>query len=236
MNYKNVRFKWGNGKFVESSKEKKEGFEKVEYEDLITKENKVTYHKYHDFVEGVISSVGINETSFGTFLRVNVKTGKDEITSIQVPYKDTYGYSRETKAFISSLRGYEIGKEVKINPVVNSFTRKNGKEGKDINFYINYKDETTEDGKSISTGYIAFNEIPPLEVEEKRGEKTYNNDKQMDYYYNILETVINNFSKYWDEVKASKPSNENETPSNKETANADPVGNSLEFNEDDLPF
>lgn len=235
MNYKNVRFKWGNGKFVESSKNLSEGFEKITYTDPETKEEKITYHKFYDSVVGIISSVGLNETQFGKFLKVNVKTGADEITSIQVPYEDKYGYSRETKALISSLRGYELGEEIVINPLVKSFKRKNGKDGMDVNFYINYKNKKNDEGKSLSTGYVAFTELPPLEVEEKRGQKTYNNDKQMDFYYNILQEVIVKFEKYWEEIKTNKDNTTGAESSTVEQSNSALEPNE-EFNEDDLPF
>lgn len=236
MNYKNVRFKWGNGKFVESAKQLKDGFEKVEYTDPRTKKNEVTYHKFYGEVEGTISSVGINETTFGTFLRVNVKTGDNEITSIQVSLEDDYGYSRETKAFISSLRGYEPGEPVTIRPVVKDFTRKNGKAGKDINFYFNYVNKKDSEGKSETTGYIAFSELPPLDKEEKRGKTVYNNEKQMDFYYQILEGVIAKMAKYWEEVKSKNTSTtpENSTPSEDRTSGV--LEPNAEFDEDDLPF
>jgi len=238
MNYKNLRFKWGNGKFVESAKQPSEGFQKIEYTDPDSKTDKVTYHKFHDEVSGIISSVGMNETHFGTFLRVNVKTGTDEITSIQVPYENQYGFSRETKALISSLRDYKLGEDVTIKPVVKTFTRRNGNEGKDVNFYINYKNIMNDEGKPATTGYIKFDELPELEKEEKRGKTTYNSDKQMDFYYEVLQKVVADFEKYWEDKKANSASNTegDASASAPEEEKAGALEPNAEFNEDDLPF
>jgi len=238
--YVNLEFKWGPSKFYERSKVAKEGFDAIPYVDKKTNEAKTTYHRLIDSVEGTISSVAVQETSFGRYLKVNLQTGKDEITSISVGLDDKYGYSREAMAFISSLRGYKLGEEVSINPVVSKYTKKTGKEGMNVAFYINYKNIQGDNGKSASTGYIDSKKITAVVEEEKLGKKTFNYDARMQFYYDTLETIKANFSEYWDKIKAdaaAKKSNDNTgtTPDSNNTKQESPV-NAEPFDDDDLPF
>jgi hypothetical protein len=242
--YVNLEFKWGASKFYEKSKTAKEGFDAIEYIDSKTKEPKTTYHRLVDTVEGTISSVAVQESPYGRNLKVNLQTDtKNEIISIAVKLDDKYGYSREAMAFISSLRGYKLGEEVSINPVVSRFTKNNGKEGMNVAFYINYKN-INEGGKSASTGYIDNKEIPALEKEVKLGKETYNSDKRMQFYFDTLESITAKFTEYWDKIKADAAAKKAGDQTQPDKSTKEPVKEAPEgamapnekFDDEDLPF
>lgn len=253
MEYVNLRFKWKEGKFYESSNTAKEGFEKVTYSKIGNngaKEEKVTYHKFYDEVKGVISSVKIDKSPYGTNLAVNVKTDKEQITQIKLPLNSKVSYSEEAKAMISSLKGYETGEEVSIKPYVKTFKKNNGSDGKNVTIFINYVNKLDDNGKSLSTGYINFEDVPKWEKKEVRGVEEWNADAEMNYYYSILNEVMGRFDAYWASIKsesAKKDSTQSvpkATKSSTKSVTKEPTSAMQpnenfgieEFDEDELPF
>lgn len=258
MKFINLGFKWSEGKFYEKSSEPKEGFKEVKYTDKETKKEAVTYHKTVDSITGKIHAVISDQTTWGAkVLKVLVNTGNDECTVIQVDLKDKYGYSRETKAFLSSLRDYIKGEEVVITPKITEYTNPTtSKVTKNLNIYMNYVNILNDDGKGKMTGYINFNEVPALEKVEKRGETTYNNDAQQDFYYEVLMKVLEKLPKgtssntndnsnggqeNTEAPKQEKPK-KSDTPTVNNSSDNESVkqGGSMQpntkFEDDDLPF
>ncbi len=165
-NYMNYSISRGKGKFYLKSAEQKEGYEKVTYGT----ENKVTYHKYFDRVEGVLKYFDTKEaqTSDGKklqFLEVTFINGEDN-NKVSVPLKNSKGnYTDEVKAIVSALNSADIGQNMTMT-VKKSTWESNGKSGENLNVYLNYVDRKNDEGKGLSTGFIAFNDIPKALREE----------------------------------------------------------------------
>ena len=238
MNYENYSFSWKKGKFYLKSKTPLEGYEEITYQDKKSKEPKmlVTYHKYVDSIEGVVSRVEVKEFTFGKFLNVSLKVNDDTFATVQVPYKDKYGYSRETKAFVGALDTLKKGERVVVNPKISTFTKGNGKEGSSLTIWINYVNIKDENDKNVSTGFIKFEDIPKAIKGEKRGEVTYDNEPISDFFYAKLEKL---FTEYGKSTTSETTSTETKPEAKKKTKDA-PVEANMAFDlgddDDDLPF
>lgn len=163
MTYNNYSVSFSRGKLYLKSKEPQEGFEKVTYGT----DNKVTYHKYADRIQGVLTKVESKEIAKDNkklqFFEVTLIDG-DTINRVSVPLKNAKGnYTDEVKAFVSSLNAAEFGQKVSIS-ISKSVSEKDGKDY--LNIYINYLERLGENGKPTSTGYIPYNEIPRAIKEE----------------------------------------------------------------------
>lgn len=164
-NYNNYSVSRGKGKLYLKSATPQEGYEEVTYG-----EGQKTYHKYFDRVEGVLKYFDTKEaqTKDGKklqFLEVTFINGEDN-NKISVPLKNSKGnYTDEVKSLVSALNGAEIGENMTM-AVKKSTWEANGKTGDNLNVYLNYVDRKNEDGKGLSTGFIAFNDIPKATKEE----------------------------------------------------------------------
>lgn len=164
-NYNNYSVSRGKGKLYLKSATPQEGYEEVTYG-----EGQKTYHKYFDRVEGVLKYFDTKEaqTKDGKklqFLEVTFINGDDN-NKISVPLKNSKGnYTDEVKSLVSALNGAEVGQNMTLT-VKKSTWESNGKTGDNLNVYLNYTDRKNEDGKGLSTGFIAFNDIPKAVKEE----------------------------------------------------------------------
>src|SRR5690554_6545923 len=103
MGYINLKISGKNGKMYESSKDPKEGFEKVLYGE---NNSKVTYHKYYDKIDGKFIGFNLSDmpTDKANITLLNVKLqGADDLHTVAVPLKTTYkDISDSAKALVSS--------------------------------------------------------------------------------------------------------------------------------------
>lgn len=147
------------GKLYLKSKEPRDGYEAVPYGD-----GKITYHKYVNSVQGVITKVETKEVNVQTgklqFFDVTLKDG-DTYNNVSVTLKNSRGnFTDEVKALVSSLNNCPPFARV-IMSVNSNTTEKDGKTYDNINVYINLLDEIDpKSNKPKSTGFIPFSEIP----------------------------------------------------------------------------
>lgn len=147
--YINYSISDSKGLFYEKSKDPKEGFEKVVYGT----DNKVTYHKYVNKVQGVLESVEINSIPDKklTFLDVVLKSGGD-IVKVSTPLKRANGnFTDAATCLISCLFAADFNEEV---------TLSSKKSGDYLNIYCNYVNRLNEDGKGMSAGYVPNSAVP----------------------------------------------------------------------------
>lgn len=180
------------GQFYQKSKEAKDGFEAVLYDNG----TKTTYHKYVKELTGVVSNFDVKEVTFDgkTFKMVEttLKNGSDEFI-ISFPQKQANGknFSEEFRTFISGLSNYELGEPVNV-----SFYMKEteDKKFKNLNVYFRYVNKMGQDGKNLMTGFIPFSEIPRAEESVVAGDtvKTFNN--QMEFFYNKFQEISKRIS------------------------------------------
>jgi len=237
MNYFNFKISSKKGQFYLSSKEPREGYEKVEYGTPV----KVTYHKYIQKLHGVVDFFGVKEVTFEgktlKFLQMSLKSG-DDLYQISTNLNNQKGsnYSDEAKAMIGAMRGYKKGEEVTASLYYKTSTGSNGKEYRNCNFYLNYTNILNDEGKGQTTGFISHTEIPKAEVEEVAGESIYTFKAQKNFYYEILQKLATEFvgsqQASFSKPNAEAPSN---TPKPVEMPKADPVAESIE-DHDSLPF
>ena len=249
IEYQNVKFRWRDASFYETSKTAREGFVENKYEDKKTKETRINYHRNMEFISGIISMVEIKKLAFGTFLNIRFfeknPTGGNVSKTLSVPLEDIYGYSNETRSLISALRGYKKGEPVRLTASKKVVpNEKTGKENTYLSFWITYDNITDAEGKRESSGYIPFDEIPKAVKGETRGKVTYDNNARDDFYFAILSKLEAEFVALKAERDleyqnsktngSSAPSSTppNSTPSNGLTPNEDFAN----MEEDDLPF
>lgn len=226
MGYINLKISGKNGKMYESSKEAKEGYEEVKYDDG----KKTTYHKYYNRVEGEFTGFNISQmVSNGaniTMLNVKIK-GSEDIYTISVPLKTTYGgVSDAAKALTSSFynakpgHGYSLTTFIKTN-------ESNGKKYDNQVVYVNSLTEMGDNGKGISTGFIPFNEIPrAVRLDDGFGGITYDNKEVNMFFAQKIREISDKF-----EGEAPTATPVQPKPAKKVT----PVV-VAEEEEDDLPF
>lgn len=165
-NYNNYSISRGKGKFYLKSAEPKEGYEKITYGT----DNKVTYHKYFDRVQGVLKYFDQKEatTKDGKrlqFLEVTFIDGEDS-NKVSVPLKNSKSnFTDEVKSIVSALDKADVGEEMTMTVKTSSW-EKDGKSGENLNVYLNYVNRKNDDGKGLSTGFINHNDIPKAIKEE----------------------------------------------------------------------
>lgn len=189
MEYKNYSVSKKLGKLYLKSKTPQEGYEEVTYG---TNNEKKTYHKYISSIKGIPSFFEAKEIEWQgktlKFLSISLVDG-DVTHNISVNSKNKGGYTDEAKALLSSLKGLELGREVSVKPAKRTSQGKNGKTYDNLSIYINYLDETDENGKNPSTGYIHFNDIPKPDKKELAGDVVWDWTKQTVFYYEVQKEI-----------------------------------------------
>ncbi|MFT6125892.1 MAG: hypothetical protein ACJAVA_000334 [Flavobacteriaceae bacterium] len=223
MEYRNFSISKGKGKLYLKAKQPTEGYEEITYG-----EGKKTYHQYHRSIEGTPLRFGVKEITYEgrtlRFLEFTLSDGDVENT-VSMNLKNKNGYSDESKALMSALRGIDLGERVSLSPTVSKTTAKNGKEYENLNIYINYLDrDKTSDSKSPTTGYIHYNDIPSPTSKVVAGDKVWDWTPQTEFYYTVQNEITAKFNSGGSQTKT-------ETPKAKE-----PVGAAKEEVNDDLPF
>lgn len=204
MEYNNYSISLGKGKLYLKSSEPKEGYEKVTYGT----DNKVTYHAYKDSIKGVLKYFDTKEVDYQgkklSFLEVTLIDGEVS-NKVSVPLKNSKSnFTDEVKALVSALNSAEIGEEVTLAAVKTTTTStKNGKEYTNLNIYINYVNRLGENGKGLSTGFIAFDTIPKPEKEDDEDLGVTWNWKPVNKYYALK---IKELQAKFQEASPSTPS------------------------------
>lgn len=218
MNYNNFSISKRKGKLYLKEKQPTQGYEEVTYG-----EGKKTYHQYHDRAEGMPKEFGVKEITYEgrtlRFLELSLEDG-ETINKISVNLKNKGGYTDESKALFSALRGLEVNERVSVSPTSTKSTGKNGKTYENLNIYINYLDKKGADGKSPSTGYIHYNDIPKPIKKVVAGDTVWDFTPQTEFYYGVLQEI----EKKFDGTTESAPKPKEQ-----------PV-NTQEEEQDDLPF
>ncbi len=196
MSYINLSLDFKTAKFVEKSKEPKEGFERNDW--TFADKKGTNYRRFINSISGVVTGVKEEKVDFGgrsnIFLKVYVNNNiTNDINVISVDLWGDYGIGSDAKVILGALRGMKVNEEVTITPKENLYKNKKGEDKKSLNVYINYNNIQREDGKNESTGYIPYSEVPKLEKVEKHGKVTWNSDKADEFYYTILKTLESKF-------------------------------------------
>lgn len=224
MNYEN--YKIGAEGLYQSSKTEKEGFEKKTYGT----DNKVTYVKKINKIEGVITGVEQKEfTHEGKTIKtieVKIQDG-DTLHQISTPLKNQKGnnYSEATIATLSALNGYKVGQRCSFSAYYKKSTGSNGKEYNNLNVSINHLDILNDNSKPEWTGFIPFSEVPKATSKEVAGETQWNFDAAMEFWYNKLQEISKRFE------DAPAPAQQPKTTPSAPTAAAISLST-----DDDLPF
>lgn len=192
MEYRNFSISRGKGKLYLKEKQPTQGFEEITYG-----EGKKTYHQYHDRIKGVPKEFGVKEVEYEgrklRFLELSLEDG-EVVNKVSVNLKNKGGYTDEVKALLSALKGLEMGEVVSLAPHRSVTTGKNGKEYENLNIYINYDDRKDESGKSPSTGYINYTDIPAPTSSIVAGDKVWDWTPQTEFYYEVLQEVEAKFN------------------------------------------
>lgn len=194
MGYINLKISGKNGKMYESSKDKKDGYVEVKYGE---ENSKTTYHKYYDNIEGEFSGFGMSEMKSDkaniTMLNVKIK-GQDDIYTISVPLKTTYGgINDQAKALISSFNNAKANHSYSVTCYIKK-NESNGKTYENQVVYVNSLTELGDNGKGLSTGFIPFNEIPRAKREDDGlGGVTYDNKEVNMFYGSKIREISSKF-------------------------------------------
>lgn len=231
MDYKNYSLSTGKGKLYLKSKTPQEGYEEVTYGT----DAKKTYHFYVNSIKGVPSYFESKEVQFDgrtlKFLELTLVDG--EISNkLSLPLKNKGGYTDEVKALLSALNGLELGEEVTLSPVKNKYTNKKGEEKEQLGIYINYVNRLGENGKGLSTGYIAFDAIPKPTSKIVAGDTTWDWSEQTEFYWGKLTEIENRFKSTASQPKPEVPKVVTKTA--EQAFEAAPATKKEEFM--DLPF
>lgn len=184
--YNNYSISSGKGKLYLKEKQPTPGFEEITYGT----EGKKTFHQYSDSIKGVPKYFDVKEVAYEgktlKFMELTLIDG-DVSNKISVPLKNAKGnYTDEVKALLSALNGLELGEEVTLSTKATTTTGKNGKEYKNLNIYINYVNRLGENGKGLSTGFIAYSDIPAPEKKVVAGDTVYDWTPQTEFFYTKL--------------------------------------------------
>lgn len=240
MNYNNFSLSASKGKLYLKEKSPTEGYEEVTYGT----EGKKTYHKYFSNIKGLPTYLEQKSVEFDgrtlKFLELTLVDG-DDANKVSVPLKTKFGYTDEVKALISALNGLELGEEVSLNPSVNKYTNKKGEEKKQLQLYINYTNRLGENGKSLSTGYITFDNIPKATSKIVAGDTTWDFTDQTEFYWKKLTEIEERFKNQTTSSSTQAPKAPTETLKNAvptaTTSEAfEPATNVKEQGYEDLPF
>ena len=229
-NYNNYSISRGKGKLYLKSAEPKEGYEKVTYG-----EGQLTYHKYFDRVEGVLKYFDTKEASTKDgkklhFLEVTFVDG-EEYNKVSVPLKNSKSnYTDEVKALVSALNGAETGQKMTMTVKKSAWESANGKTGENLNVYLNYVDRKNEEGKGLSTGFIAFNDVPrAIKEEDEDLGTTYDWKPVNKYYAQKIKEIKAKFELATPSQSAPLPEAGLPTMSTKAAFEEDDDGNDLPF-------
>lgn len=239
--YQNFSISKKLGKFYLKEKQPTEGYTEVEYGTPPKK----TYHKYFDTVQGLPTYFGTKEVEFDgrtlKFMELSLDDG-EVVNKISVPLKNRGGYTDEVKALVSALEGYDVGEPVSIAPKRNTYTTKTGKDGENLNIYINYKNRQGADGKNESTGYIKFEEIPSPTSSIVAGDTVWDWTPQTQFYYDKIQAIEEKFKNASGDAtptvkSTTKPTTKKAGPITASPAEAfEPVSDLNDGMMDDLPF
>lgn len=214
------------GKLYQSSKEPRDGFEKIEL-----KEGKVTYHKYFSNVKGKLTYLALRESPYNRKdLIINIKGDSDYSIQIPVFHKDNLtSWFRSIARFIENVvenldREYSVGAGVK--------TSEDGKRTY-RNIYFNYSEG---DENPLVQWRYQHDELPKVEWEKETTvdgeEKDVPNFKAQDTFLykaveNAIETMVG-------EKTSSQPATEPSTTTSTEPETSAEIEE--DNPEDDLPF
>lgn len=230
MTYINLKISGKNGKIYESSKEPKDGFEKVLYGE---NNDNVTYHKYYNSIQGKFVGFGLSEmkSDKANIMMLNVKIDNaDDKYTIAVPLKTTYGGITDTaKSIVSAFIGANANEDYSVSAYIKLNT-KDGKEYKNYNVFVNSLTNLDDNGKGVSTGFIPFSEIPRAEREDDgMGGVTYNNKPVNAFFGAKIREIEAKFATNSTEAPAPQQSQEPKKVTT--TSKLAPVED-----DDDLPF
>lgn len=222
--YNNFSISAGKGRLYLKSKTPQEGYEKVTYG---TNGENTTYHKYVDNIQGTPSNFEVKEVQYEgktlKFLELTLTDG-DTSNKVSVPLKNSKGgYTDEVRSLLSALNGLDLGEDVTLTVKSTTTTGKNGKEYKNLNIYINYVNRLGENGKGLSTGFIAYGDIPAPEKKVVAGDTVYDWTPQTEFFYSKLQEIQGRFT--------DKPTQSTPAPAPQKTKPA-----SQPEVEDNLPF
>lgn len=235
MTYNNFSISSGKGKLYLKEKQPTPGFEEITYGT----EGKKTYHKYSDSIKGVPKYFDVKEVAYEgktlKFMELTLVDG-DVSNKISVPLKNAKSnYTDEVKALLSALNGLELGEEVTLSTKATTTTGKNGKEYKNLNIYIDYVNRLGDNGKGLSTGFIAYSDIPAPEKKVVAGDTVYDWTPQTEFFYTKLGEIQAKFQNGSSATPSQEtPKNQVPTASPKEAF--EPVTNNKKEDFDDLPF
>lgn len=228
MAQQNFNISAKRGKLYLKSKEQKEGYEAVSYGD-----GKVTYHKYFDRVEGIITKVETKDVEAAgkklQFFEVTLRDG-DTYNNISTPLKNSKGnFTDEVKAFVSSLCNCPPFSRVSIS-VYNKVVEKDGKTYDNLNIYINLLDEIDPDtNKPKGTGFIPYTEVPRAIKRESAFSGVSWDWLPVNEFYAIkIHEII---SKFEDAKTASSTNAHNSASTHTDGSNI-----LADISDDDLPF
>lgn len=230
MEYKNYSISSGKGKLYLKEKQPTPGYEEVLYG--VDGKSK-TYHQYVQSIKGIPTYFDTKEIQHDgrtlKFLELTLMDG-DVSNKVSVSLKNKNGYSDETKLMISSLLNLEMGQEVTLSTAKSKFTTKAGVEKEQLNIYVNYVNKLNDAGKGLSTGFIAFNDIPKPTSKIVAGETSWDWTPQTEFYYEKLNEILVKFAN-----KSETPTKPQPTTKTAEQA-FEPATNLKEDKPDDLPF
>jgi hypothetical protein len=226
MTYNNFSISAGKGKLYLKEKQPTAGFEEITYGT----EGKKTYHQYHNSIKGIPKYFDIKEIQYEgktlKFLELTLIDG-DTSNKVSVPLKNIRGsYTDEVKSMLSALNGLELGEEVTLSTKSTTTTGKNGKEYKNLNIYINYVNRLGENGKGLSTGFIAYSDIPAADKKVVAGDTQWDFSQQTEFFYTKLQEIQAKFQNGQSEA-APAPAEPTSTKQESKTKQKEA---------DDLPF
>lgn len=229
MNYNNYSISAGKGKLYLKEKNPTSGYEEVTYGT----EGKKTYHQYHNSITGTPSFFDVKEIQHEgktlKFIELTLIDGENS-NKVSAPLKNPKGnYTDETKAMISALTNLKLGEPITLSVKSTTTVGKNNKEYKNLNLYINYVNTLGENGKGLSTGFIAYADIPAPIEKIVAGDKTWDWSPQTEFFYGKLQEVQEKFK------NTSSTASPNQTPAT-QTKNEFSPPPVKEEEADNLPF
>lgn len=172
--------------FYQTSKDPREGFEKVTY----GKDNAVTYHKYVPKLEGTLQKVSIeNKTMRGVdlpFLVVELYNDGGYSDYVSCVLKEYGRFTESAKALASVLNGAEFGQKYTL-----SCRTKTDGDKSFLNIYMYYVDKFDENNKPVSTGYIKMTDVPKAAITtDELGQRSSDYTDQNKFYTGVLSDIL----------------------------------------------
>jgi len=181
-------------KFYSKSKDPREGYEQVTYGT----DNSITYHKYVDTVEGILTKVVVEQKTLRgaelSFLSVELKTAEGYSDYISCTLKEYGRFTEQAKAMASALNGASFGELYRFSVR----TRKGNDSDKSfLNIFVNDLNKFDESGRPVSTGFIPSSEIPKGETSvDELGQKTTTYDNQNKFFTGLISNLIKKSNDY----------------------------------------